>query len=175
MSSVAATTDPYERVRLLLNALKSWRSSNNSSTESGGTSPPKSPYLTNIEYFLQQAENDPGIGSSSLSEWERKLTKILETEAVKFEYAELFGKLLTEWVGSPSNQEGKSKKVDEPGSEASSSREKPEKVGRKELHEERAKFEAYVVTPNETDPVAIEAYLEELFSLSKEAKSQLEW
>lgn len=173
LSSVAATADPCERVHLLLDALKSWRTSDNS-TESGGTSTSKSPYLTNIEYFLQQAENDPGIGSSSLSEWERKLTKSLETESVKFEYAELFGKLLTEWVGSPSSQEGMSKKVDGHDSEASSSRKKSENVGRKELHAERAKFEAYVVTPNETDPVAIEAYLEELFSLSKEAKSQLE-
>lgn len=166
LSSVTTTSDPHEKVRLLVDGVKSWCSSDTTSTESSSGSP----YLKNVQNFLRQAEHDPGIGGSSLDEWQKKLTQSLEMEAVKFEYAELFGKLLTEWVSNPMERQGQQKKEVEAGTEGPT----PPVKGRKEMHEERAKFESYVVVPNDTDTAAIEAYLEGLFSMSKESKNQLE-
>lgn len=176
LSSVAAANDTREKVRLLVEGIKSWRSSDTTSTESSsGTS--RSPYLGNVKAFLQQAEHDPSIGGSSLGEWERKLIQSLETEAVKFEYAELFGRLLTEWVSTSAEKQVQQKKEITTSAEIGTGEPVPPpeaKKGRKEMHEERAKFEAYVVVPNVTDAAAIEEYLEELFSLSKESKNQLD-
>lgn len=173
LASVEAATEPREKVRLLVHGIKSWRSTDTTST--GSTSDTShSAYLDNVEKFLQQAQHDPSIGISSLSEWESKLTQSFETEKVKFEYAELFGRLLTEWVGS-TNAESPGKRngaqVVEEGSEVKV--DEYEKVGRKEMHEQRSIFESHVFTTKDTDTAAIKAYLDELFSLSKDSKGQL--
>lgn len=184
LASVEAAIEPREKVCLLVDGIKSWRSTDTTSTESSSATS-HSAYLDNVEKFLQQAEHDPSIGGTSLSEWENKLTQSLETEKVKFEYAELFGRLLTEWVGSASvgslerepkkrklqADEGDAEKMDieSPGSPL----EGFEKVGRKEMHEQRSAFESYVFTAHETDTIAIEAYLDDLFSFSKDSKTQL--
>lgn len=160
LNSVKAATEPHEKLRLLVDGIKSWRGTN---TESASATS-HSAYLSNVDKFLQQAQHDPSIGGSSLSEWESKLTQTLEKEKVKFEYAELFGRLLTEWV------------VSADGTQVAADVGFPnefEKIGRKEMHEQRSTFESYVFTASDTDTVAIEAYLNDLFSLSKDSKNQL--
>lgn len=173
LASVDAAAEPQEKVRLLVNGIKSWRSADTTST--GSTSAAShSAYLENIEKFLQQARHDPSIGISSLSEWESKLTKIFETEKVKFEYAELFGRLLTEWIGSANvepSRKTKGAQVVGEGSEVMV--DEYEKIGRKEMHEQRSIFESHVFTTKDTDTAAIKTYLDDLFSLSKDSIGQL--
>lgn len=167
LDSVKAATEPQEKLRLLVEGIKSWRSTDTPTESTTTSSSSHSAYLDNVEKFLQQARHDPGIGSSSLKEWEDRLTQSLETEKVKFEYAELFGRLLTEWVEGESPKKGAVKKGGEVMADGF------EKVGRKEMHEQRSIFESYVFNTKETDTVAIEAYLDELFSLSSDSKSQI--
>ncbi|KAL0639887.1 hypothetical protein Q9L58_000978 [Maublancomyces gigas] len=160
LDSVKAAIEPHEKLRLLVEGIKSWRSTDTTAESTTTTS--HSAFLRNIEKFLKQAQHDPSIGGSIISEWETKLTQSLEKEKVKFEYAELFGRLLTEWVGSAGAK-----------SPEKNGEEEFEKVGRKEMHEQRSTFESYVFTANDTDTTAIEAYLNDLFSLSKDSTNQL--
>ena len=50
--------------------------------------------INNISLFLNQAQQDTKVGKSLLDGWEEKLTYIFHEETIRFEYAELFGKLL---------------------------------------------------------------------------------
>lgn len=156
LQSAEAATDPQERVKILLDGIKSW------STETKlGRDPPV--YITNIKQILPQAKHDPTIANSCLQEWEAKIIQDFEYEEVRLEYAELFGKLLTEWVESAEPQ---SSQLPDSGTF--------EKVGRKEMHEQRAIFEDKVFTENKVDKDAILSYLDELFTSTKESKVQLE-
>lgn len=180
--SVKNAHDPREKVRLLLDGIKSWRGTDTSGPSSVNS---HSEYLRNVERFLFQAQQDPSINESCLSEWEDNLTQSLETEKVKFEYAELFGRLLTEWIASsappakvtPENKKSLHKR-EASGEEVDiESLDSPmdafEKIGRKEMHEQRLLFEAHVFVDKKTNTAAITAYLEDLFSQSKESKNEL--
>lgn len=165
LSSVEDAGSSRERVQMLVDGIESWRSTGKNSTASSfsGT------YLDNVKSFLIQAQLDPSISEAIVGEWESNLKKALDAEKVKFEYAELFGRLLSEWITSSASldQRKTSKDRNATGDEV-----EVEKVGRKEMHEQRALFDSHVFTAKETDTAAINAYLEELFS-SKAANKHL--
>ncbi|KAG0605524.1 hypothetical protein M758_9G065900 [Ceratodon purpureus] len=173
LSSLSAASSSRERVRILLDGVNSWLGSADSSSSLG-----KADYLQTVRKFLVQAEHDPCIGEATLREWETDFTKALDTEKAKYEYAELFGRLLSEWIAStasiPEKPSDKQKLTGnkEAFSASEMSDDTFEKVGRKEMHEQRAKFESLVFTAEETDTVAILADLDDLFS-SKAAKESL--
>ncbi|CAM6113695.1 unnamed protein product [Calypogeia fissa] len=116
---------------------------------------------TNIRRFLEQAKCDPSVSLKLQKEWEVKLRKSIDVLSLRFEYASLYGRLVTEWI---SNSDKKN------DSEMSS----VEDVGRKEMHEQRATWEAYVFTPLETDTEAITSYLQGLFTSTKERAKALQ-
>ncbi|CAM6113699.1 unnamed protein product [Calypogeia fissa] len=116
---------------------------------------------TNIRRFLEQAKCDPSVSLKLQKEWEVKLRKSIDVLSLRFEYASLYGRLVTEWL---SNSDEKN------DSEMSSF----EEVGRKEMHEQRATWEAYVFTPLETDTEAITSYLQGLFTSTKERAKALQ-
>ena len=170
LSSVSAASSSRERVQVLLDGLNAWRSVGfNSTDSSSGTRD----YLLNVEKFLVQAERDPSIGEASLREWEADFITYFDTEKAKYEYAELFGRLLSEWIASPTSVSEKTLAVSDKGELEMEIDETFERVGRKEMHEQRAMFESLVFTAKETDSAAIVAYLDDLFS-SKPAKEMLE-
>lgn len=148
LSSLKDNQTSLQRVQLLVDGLESWCRNSTASSFSGT-------YLQNVKSFLIQAKLDPTIGGAIVNEWETNLKKAFHTEKLKFEYAELFGKLLSEWIASS----------DPTAADV-------EIVGRKEMHEQREMFDSHVFTAKETDEVTITAYLEELFS-SKAAKKGL--
>ncbi|KAH0603614.1 uncharacterized protein H6S33_007273 [Morchella sextelata] len=162
LQSAQAASDQQEKVEILLDGIKSW-----STQTKLGRDPPA--YISNIEQLLLQAKYDPTLANSCLQEWEAKIIKDFEFEEVRLQYAELFGKLLMEWVesagsaGSPATQAATS-----PDSESF------EKIGRKEMYEQRAIFESKVFTENKVDEKAILSYLQELFTSTKENKAKLE-
>lgn len=139
LSSLKDAKTSLQRVQFLVDGLESWCQNSIASSFSG-------PYLDNVKSFLIQAKLDPTIGETIVNEWDTNLMKALHTEKLKFEYAELFGKLLNEWIGSSDRCSAD-----------------VEIVGRKEMHEQREMFDSHVFTAKETDAVAITAYLEELF------------
>lgn len=56
--------------------------------------------VTNIRRFLEQSQYDQSIPSSLLRELEGDLCRNMDRISRKFDYADLYSRLLTEWLGS---------------------------------------------------------------------------
>src|SRR5436190_18341449 len=113
----------------------------------------------NIRRFLVQSKYDPSIPKSTLLQWEAELTHELDILSIKHDHALFFSRLVTEWlVDSNGPSTGRDSTIID-GSY--------EQVGRKEMHEQRAVWETLVFEPFETNPTAIEAYLNKLFTVTK--------
>ena len=56
--------------------------------------------VTNIRRFLEQSQYDPSIPSSLLRELEGDLYRNMDRISRKFDYADLYSRLLTEWLRS---------------------------------------------------------------------------
>ncbi|KUJ19747.1 uncharacterized protein LY89DRAFT_640958 [Mollisia scopiformis] len=125
-------------------------------------SPNTMSYLTNVAKFLEQARHDPSVSIYLQKDWETKLINMLDVQSLKYEYASLYGRMVNEWLSS---SDEKSEVSSDNGSSSF------EKVGRKEMHDQRATWEEYVFKPLETDTTAIKTYLEKLFTSNKIIKS----
>jgi len=180
LSRATQATDLRERIRILLGGINSLHIKGGIELVGGRPATPISALaasnadIHNISLFLDQVRQDTDVGKSLLDGWEEKLTDIFRKETIKFEYAELFGKLLIQWVSeSGADATGV---VEAPSDDVemdhSSTVSDFQKIGRKEMHEQRVQFESIVFKPLDTDADAIEKYLEDIFS-SKEAQRQL--
>jgi len=123
--------------------------------------------MVNLRRFLDQSQYDPSIPSSLLKEWERKLRLLLDQRTRKLEYADLYARLLTEWLSDtsaaatpPAAATSDSGSLDGPF----------ELVAQNQLQQLRGMFESYVFKPLETDVSAINAYMDGLFGNEKAAK-----
>ena len=112
--------------------------------------------LRNLDRFLDQARYDPSIASKTVKEWEDCLLKYLETQSLKYKYADLYGKLVTEWLSTESS---KSTSSDQDVDMAESFEEIP---GGKKL-ESRAEWERSVFEPASVDVDMLDNYLGTLF------------
>ncbi|CZT00452.1 uncharacterized protein RAG0_08486 [Rhynchosporium agropyri] len=117
--------------------------------------------LKNIRSFWRQAKVDPSISPAIQQGWQSKLEKQLDIQSLKYEYASLYGQLVNEWLSANTNREQTDSNLD--GSF--------ETVGRKEMHDQRQKWEDMVFNVRNTDTKAFEQYLKKLFSSSKDIKS----
>ncbi|KAL9114856.1 MAG: hypothetical protein Q9227_001099 [Pyrenula ochraceoflavens] len=118
--------------------------------------------LQNIERFLDQAHYDPSVSPQLLHEWTAYLKQQLDIQTSKFDYASLYGGLVTEWLAA----EDASRDTD--GDVAME--EGFEDVGSAERLESRAEWEKSVFQPHDTDEKAISAYLDSLFGKAKDEK-----
>ena len=98
--------------------------------------------LENVRQFLEQAQNDPSVSEKLQRDWQMKLERELDVNSLKYEYASLYGQLVNEWLSASDSA------VDD-SSEISSDF---EDVGRKEMHEQRVKWEEHVFKPRVTEP-----------------------
>ncbi|KAF2416399.1 hypothetical protein EJ08DRAFT_673759 [Tothia fuscella] len=105
------------------------------------------------------------------------LQRDIEIQGVKYEYASLFGKLVTEWMQNPNDaikqlNASTEQQVDTDDSnyDSTSTSDSFEPVGRKEMHEQRQEWESYAFVGLERDQIAIDEYLNDLFSSAKQAK-----
>ncbi|PVH80364.1 hypothetical protein DL98DRAFT_515460 [Cadophora sp. DSE1049] len=122
----------------------------------GSTSDPKlEVLLKNLERFLDQAKYDPSISSKLLQDWEDALVKKLNVQSLKYQYATLYGELVTEWLGAE-----KASSLPDNISETSEGFEKLKPAAR---DESRIGWEKLVFEPFETDQMAIAEYLRALF------------
>jgi hypothetical protein len=123
----------------------------------GGSS--KDPHLEvllkNLERFLAQAQYDPSVSAKLLTDWERSLMQELHVQSLKYQYATLYGELVTEWLSSEQPQPQVEDAMDEDF----------EHVARETQarDEGRAQWERLVFEPLETDHDAITQYLKGLF------------
>jgi hypothetical protein len=115
--------------------------------------------LKNLERFLEQALYDPSISPKMLGDWEQSLHQLLHVQSLKYQYATLYGELVTEWLSSEVSTS------DDAMSVVSDEYEEVQKEN-KAKDEGRAEWERLVFEPFETDQVAIESYLQHLFGAS---------
>jgi hypothetical protein len=165
--------DPLKRLIVLSNGAKSClgtktnncRDGRGGGVISGGTSNPRlETDLRNLDRFLEQATFDPSVSNKVLEDWEKVLLKYLSVQDSKFQYADLYGKLVTEWLSSeksPAPSTGG-------GMEMSESFE--ELPGAKKLAA-RTEWEKNVFEPAVVDVEALKIHLELLFMTDKKSSA----
>ena len=56
--------------------------------------------LKNVDRFLEQARYDPSLSSKTTQAWEDCLIHHLSVQSLRYQYADLYGKLVTEWLSA---------------------------------------------------------------------------
>lgn len=114
--------------------------------------------LVNVDRFLDQARFDPSVSSDVLRDWEEKFVRYVSIQASKYEYAELYGKLVTEWLSS--------EKTATAGSEADMGDSFEELPSAKKM-EARKIWEKSAFDPASVNVPALNNYLQSLFGANK--------
>jgi hypothetical protein len=126
--------------------------------------------IANLKHFIHQAKHDPSVSATLLQDWQSKLEHELDVTGVKYEYAALFGKLVTEWIKHP-NPETSAKVSSHVGDESDTEMSDSfDAIGRKEMHEQREQWETYAFMERNVDQGKIEEYLKEIFEDTMQAK-----
>jgi hypothetical protein len=107
--------------------------------------------LPSITRLLDQAAHDPSVAPSAVEAAERTLRNELDVHSEKYRFAELYGRLVNEWIASGQDD----------SSDTASDSFVP--LGRAEMHAQRATWERYVFEPLQVDTPAITSYLTTLF------------
>ncbi|KAF4624268.1 hypothetical protein G7Y89_g13905 [Cudoniella acicularis] len=121
--------------------------------------------LKNFDRFLEQARYDPSVSPKLLRDWEQSLLKRLDVQSLKYQYAALYGQLVTEWLSAEKDNDV----VDI----SSVTMEDAEDVNRAARDESRTEWEELVFEPFETDVAAITSYLQKLFGKNGTSKQGL--
>lgn len=193
LADVTTTSDLREQARILLDGLSSLKGypkdaldkddmdlDVQASDDSDGdvTSPGMGQLFqadhTNIRRFLLQGRYDPSISDSTVREWISKLHDDFRFLELKHEHASFYSKLVTEWL-STLNDSALASEVAE-HDETSSNKSGPEfeKVGRAEMHEQRATWEGLVFSPGDhVNKDTVRSYLDNLFTKTKLSRQAL--
>jgi hypothetical protein len=166
LTAAKAEQDPLKRLTLLVGGTKSCLglkpiSGKSGSVTHGGTRNSRlETDLKNLDRFLEQALFDPSVSRKVLEGWEKTLLQYLSVQASNFQYADLYGKLVTEWLSSEKTQ---------PTDDDVEMMDSFEKIpGAKKLAS-RATWEKNVFEPASVDIQALKVYLEQLFITDKKA------
>ncbi|KAM0331321.1 hypothetical protein ACHAQA_002991 [Verticillium albo-atrum] len=163
--------DKVERVKALSSGVKRCLGVNvtkdGTVVPRGGKQEPLETELRNLDRFLQQARHDPSVSVKMLGAWEASLLGHLDTQSLKFQYASLYGQLVTEWLSG--DRDGATTKSDvdvEMGDDF-------EDLGSAAKLEARMEWEKNVFEPANVDEKALERYLAKLFGLGDPDKEKL--
>lgn len=119
--------------------------------------------ISNIEHWIEQAKYDSSIPSEKLKGFETHLRNTLDTHSRKLSLADLYSRLLTEWMNPPSNQTDEAAKASSEVEDFLLVDER-QKQRLKQLCDQ---FERTVFEPYQTDPIAIDLFLSDLFPTEK--------
>lgn len=107
---VECEDDPLEQLMRLADGTKSCLGINVDSSKNNGVisyvsvSGPRNirleTDLKNLDRFLEQAKFDPSISHEVIKSWQETLLQYLSVQSAKYEFADLYGKLVTEWLSS---------------------------------------------------------------------------
>lgn len=122
--------------------------------------------LKNFERFLEQARYDPSVSPKLLGDWEQSLMKRLDVQSLKYQYAALYGQLVTEWLSAE-------KKVIAAETPSDDAMEGFEEINTAARDSSRAEWEELVFEPHQTDEAAIAQYLRNLFGKNGENKQAI--
>lgn len=157
--------DPLARVTALLEGVRSCFDISPTATAcSSGSSGQLVEDLIRLDRFLEQARFDPSLSSEILDEWQATLLRHLDLQRRRYEYATLYGQLVTEWLSA---NEGMKEQKD--GSVPSSRDGEAEveevfdELPEKKRLEAREYFESSLFSPAEVDTETIQNYLASLF------------
>ncbi|KAK1763338.1 hypothetical protein QBC33DRAFT_598519 [Phialemonium atrogriseum] len=100
LSCIENIVDPIKRVRTLSDGVKKCFSI---MTDKGGKVVKDQTKhqrleteIKNLDRFLAQADNDPSVSAEMIGSWERSLRRHLDMLSLKYQYASLYGELVTE-------------------------------------------------------------------------------
>lgn len=124
---------------------------------------PEDVTIKNIERWIHQSQYDASVSEKMLDSFEEELRTKLEFQSRKLGLADLYSRLLTEWMSPPAAEQD----------EESESEDNFEMVERQKerLQELCLKFESVVFEPLETDEVEIDNYMQGLFSDDESSKA----
>ena len=115
--------------------------------------------LPNMKRWLNQSDFDDSIPEDMLRSFDEQLRSQLDVQTRRLDLADLYSRLLREWLNSSNSETEMDLAVDDNKSLDGSF----EIVEKERLKSLREKFEAVVFTPLETNESEIENYLESLF------------
>ncbi|KAL2759346.1 hypothetical protein ACRALDRAFT_2014643 [Sodiomyces alcalophilus JCM 7366] len=182
LSSVREEKNPVERLEKLSLGVKkcfaiNWNQDNLGHhhrvvaphQRSRGGHGPLTTELKNLDRFLAQARHDPSVSAKMLSRWEASLVGHLDTQSLKYQYASLYGQLVTEWLSgdqsASSAAHGGDADVEMDGGF--------EDVGTAAKLEARMEWEKVVFEPANVDGGLLRRYLEGLFGFRDRDKEKV--
>ncbi|ROT43755.1 hypothetical protein SODALDRAFT_327970 [Sodiomyces alkalinus F11] len=182
LSSVREEEDPVKRLEKLSSGVKkcfavNWdhrnpKHRNRAASiphDSRGKHVPLTTELKNLDRFLAQARHDPSVSAKMLSRWENSLVGHLDTQSLKYQYASLYGQLVTEWLSGDRSGSAPAKSSDvdvEMGEDF-------EDVGTAAKLEARMQWEKMVFEPANVDEGLLKSYLERLFGFRDSDKEKV--
>ncbi|KAJ9651300.1 hypothetical protein H2198_009422 [Neophaeococcomyces mojaviensis] len=122
--------------------------------------------LQNLDRFIDQARFDPSVSAKIIQQWKDILFKHLDVQSLKYQYADLYGKLTVEWLTSSKP------KAKAPDTDAMDMLDDFEELSTKAKIEARRKWEEGVFEEAPVDQSVILEYLKQLFS-AKETQQAL--
>lgn len=146
-----ADDEPLKHLEVLVRGMNDWP---------GAWSPNARP--NDLSQFIDHAGTAPSFPKSIVDSWISAAESQIAHEKLRFEFAALFGKLLTEWLGS----KGRAEKPD-------SQPEEFEHVNRNDTREQKEKLESIIFEAKSVDVALLKEYLADLFS-DKTASEALE-
>jgi hypothetical protein len=154
LESIAGVSDGHKRLDLLLSGYKDLSPSNKGIYH---VDRDRESTAQNTARYLEQSYHDPSTSIAIIENFEHSLKKKLDQESQRFEFANLYYRLLAEWT------DAKSKPMEQPEEEESQLDGSFEHVHKYDLQKLKDKFAGVVFTPQETDEVEIDNYLASLF------------
>jgi hypothetical protein len=133
--------------------------------------------LTNLEFWLQQAKKDPSFSRETAQEWVETLKEHIRHNMTRFDAAKLFGVLFNEWLASGDSvalaYQAGAEDTDVLDAASDGATSDFVEVGRKELYEQKEKFQSIIFDDHPVDTEKLKEYLEALFE-SEEGTKALE-
>lgn len=175
LAAAKAEQDPLKRLLLLVDGAKAClgvktalRNNKDDSRRGrvifGGTSNTRlETDLKNLDRFLEQARYDPSVSPKVLEDWEKCVLQYLSIQSSKYQYADLYAKLVTEWLSS--------ERASSPDSDIQMVESFEEIPGAKKL-EARSLWEKNVFEPACIDIDGLNDYLQKLFITKKKRVSK---
>ncbi|KAE8155308.1 hypothetical protein BDV25DRAFT_146468 [Aspergillus avenaceus] len=118
--------------------------------------------ITNMERWLDQARFDSSLSQEKLQQYEALLEGTLDTMSRKFDIADLYSKLLMEWIQPPSPSDS-GEDLDEHSWSSASDLLVVDERQIQRLQQLCDQFESVVFEPLETNEESIRAFLDGLF------------
>jgi hypothetical protein len=170
LSALRAEINPIERLRVIANGTKLCFGIKTNAAHTDGYPGSVSfgmacdlsiqTDIKNLERFIEQTRFDPSVSPELLQDWEDKILRHLSAQATKLQYADLYGKLVTEWLSSEN--------VDKSGDGDIDMNASFEKIPGSEKLQAQEEWERLAFQSDTIDTSQIQACLEDWFNMSDE-------